>query len=364
MNFDQGEPATQVPATAISPLAWRQLWMVWALSAMARTRAMNTSFCSKCRAALLARLIEEFPNMKSHILKWKHGKTAPFLHAFDDNAPTQLDILIPEQQKRQMVGDFYIIPGGERFQEQQAEWEIAAQSPFVVLANHTFTHAGATSAAQLEPELARCSDAIRALTPAQKWPRILGFGRPGGVPWTISDEENDRLLNQFHLAQRPRFRNPHKPEKSTAQTTTELLAIVDEALRDGEVGQIGFHGVGGDWLLTPLECFHALLDKLEAHREEIWFTDAASWHKYQTERDAAKLKILQEDEQQIRLQLCCETDSIFYDLPLSVEIEVPQNWTKCVVRQGASEFGGVAQKGTLRLEMSPVPGEFVLTPAI
>ncbi len=65
------------------------------------------------------------------------------------------------------------------------------------------------------------------------------------------------------------------------------MAIVDGALTGDEMAQIGFHGVGGDWHSTPTECFLALLDKLEAHRDELWITDPVSLHQYAAQRNAA-----------------------------------------------------------------------------
>ncbi len=298
--------------------------------------------------------------MKTQILKWKDGKKAPFLLAFDDSAPTHLDIVVPELFKREMVGTFYIIAGGEPFQNRRAQWENVAQTPWVTLANHTFTHNGAASAAELEAELERANAAIRESTPHLPWPRLLSFGRPGGVPWTVSEAEVDELLTRFRLAARPPFRNPHQIEKSWLQTTRELLCVVDEALKAGQIRQIGFHGVGGDWLSTPLPCFLALLDELDARRAELWFTDAASAHKYQFERDAAQLEVAASSSQAISLQLRCGTDSTLYDLPLSLAIEVPENWVKCEVEQGSEKALVETKNGVLRYEAAPVSGEIAL----
>jgi hypothetical protein len=47
------------------------------------------------------------------------------------------------------------------------------------------------------------------------------------------------------------------------------------------MGHADFHGgVGADWLVTPVEWFTALLDKLEASRDVVWVTDTVSWHQY------------------------------------------------------------------------------------
>ena len=214
-------------------------------------------------------------------MKW-NGKKAAVLLAFDDNAPSHLDFVVPELVRRRMVGTFYIIPGAERYAEQSARWKEAAQSPFVEVANHTFTHRGATSIEELERELEQSNEVLYALNPERAAPRTLAFGRPGGVPWMVAEEEVNAALQKFHLVRRPRFFSPAKPDKSPGQISSEMIAIVDDVLARGEMTQIGFHGVGGDWHSTPAECFLALLDKLEAHRDELWICDPVALHQHST----------------------------------------------------------------------------------
>src|SRR4051794_31504123 len=71
------------------------------------------------------------------VLKWKDGKQAAFYLAFDDACPTDLTVVIPELIKRKMVGTFYIIGGSGNFKD-KPKWKEFVQSPYVVLANHTF----------------------------------------------------------------------------------------------------------------------------------------------------------------------------------------------------------------------------------
>jgi peptidoglycan/xylan/chitin deacetylase (PgdA/CDA1 family) len=206
----------------------------------------------------------------------RNNNKASILLAFDDNVPTHLDIVIPELERRQMPGTFYINAGTGHFQERREAWEQAAQSPFVAIANHTFSHRGVTGAAQLEEELEQNNKVLYALNPDLPAPRPLAFGRPGGVPWTVSEDEELLALNKFYLVRRPRFYSPAMPQKTPDEITVELIALVDDALATGNTVQIGFHGVGGDWHSTPAACFLALLDKLDLHRDELWITDPVS----------------------------------------------------------------------------------------
>ncbi len=218
--------------------------------------------------------------------KWKDGKKAVFMLAFDDGCPSQLKNVIPELEKRKIAGTFYLYPAAGQYLAQKEKWAEAVKSPYIVVANHTFTHKGVKNAAELDVELAKCNEALYALYPDRPTPRGLAFGTPGGVPWEVTKEEFDTALAKHHLVDRPPFQGSPMNYKSA----DELVAAVDKALAAGGVGHADFHGVGGDWLVTPVEWFTALLDKLEKHREEIWITDPVSLHEFMEEQEKATVK--------------------------------------------------------------------------
>ncbi len=143
------------------------------------------------------------------------------------------------------------------------------------------------------------------------------------------------------------------------RTTAEEL---DKALAKGEMGYLVFHGVGGDWLVTPMEWFTALLDKLEQHRDELWITDCASWKKYTSERDAAEVKVVESGKNRIRLALNSKTDPTLYDEPLTLTTKVPANWKNCTVAQGQTKASVPVHDGAVQYSASPALGEIVLQP--
>ena len=286
----------------------------------------------------------------TRVLKWKDGKKAVFLLAFDDSCQSHVRQAIPELRKRGMVGTFYINPGKGPFQNERNAWEKELpKDPAVVYGNHTFSHVGATNAAQLDVELARCSAVIQTCYSERKKPYLLSFGRPGGVPWTVSDEEKKAALAKYHLIERPSFFG----YPFHVKTAEEVCTLVDTALAKGEVGHLDSHGVGGDWLVTPLGVFTALLDKLEACRSEVWVTDHITCHTYQTERDSANVQVLQAGDGPLRLRLTCEADPVFYAAPLTLETRVPSEWTRCRVVQGKSSADLPVTGGIVRYEAVP-----------
>jgi peptidoglycan/xylan/chitin deacetylase (PgdA/CDA1 family) len=298
------------------------------------------------------------PDSGTQILKWKDGKKAVFLLAFDDGCPSQLQHVVPELEKRKITGTFYLVTGNSLYANLKPKWEAAAKSPYVVVANHTFTHRGVTTPEELEPELAKCNEVIYKLHPDRKQPRLLGFGKPGGVPWIVSKEEQDSALAKHHLVDRPSFHGPPIHYKSAA----EVVGAVDAALAKGEMGHLDFHGVGGDWLVTPLDWFSALLDKLEASRDQLWITDVVSWHQYVTERKGATVKVIQNDKSGIRLELTSTADPVLYNLPLTLVTKVSPEWTGCVVEQGNTKASVPAHDGAVQYDAIPGAGEIRIKP--
>ncbi|MDZ4402017.1 polysaccharide deacetylase family protein [Prosthecobacter sp.] len=293
---------------------------------------------------------------ETQVLKWKDGKKAAFMLAFDDSAPSQLKNVVPELERRKIIGNFYLVTGNSLYAALKRRWEDAAKSPYVAVANHTFTHKGVNNAAELDPELAKCNEVLDKLKPERKQPHLLGFGKPGGVPWKVTAEEQKTALAKHHLCDRPPFFGPPIHYKSAAET----VAAVDAAIAKGEMGHLDFHGVGEDWLVTPVEWFTALLDKLEAVRDQVWITDVVSWHQYVIERESAAIKPLAAGPDSISLELTCTADPALYDLPLTLSTKVPADWKNCVVTQGANNSTVPVRNGAAQYDAQPGGGTITL----
>lgn len=294
------------------------------------------------------------------IMKWKDGKRAVFMLGFDDSCESHIRNAIPELKKRGMVGTFYINPGNGPYKNKQSAWEKDVPAAGMELANHTFKHNGALTVAEFEKELTLCNDVINKAYPDRKQPRLISYGPPG-VPkekWGITQAEMKPVLAKLNLIERPSFWGPPFHQKSKE----EVLKVVDQALAKGDMGYLDFHGVGGDWLVTPMDWFIPLLDKLDANRDLIWVTDPISWHKYLTERKAAEAKTLAADAKQIRVQLACTADPALYDLPLTLATRVPPEWKSCTVTQGAAKSTVPAVNGVVRYSALPGTAEIVLKP--
>lgn len=298
------------------------------------------------------------PVGNTEVLAWRDGKKAAFFLAFDDSCPSHVKNAIPELERRGLVGTFYINPGRGPFQGARDVWEKKLpKSPAVVYGNHTFAHTGATNTVHLDVELARCHEVIRACYPERKWPCLVSFGRPGGVPWTVTEAEKKAALAKYNLVERPPFFSfPFNVKDQAA-----VCALVDKAIAKGDAGHLDFHGVGGDWLSVPLDIFTALLDKLAACRDDVWVTDHITCHKYLTERAGAQARVVRADAASIRVALTSAADPALYDAPLTLETRVPDGWTACAVVQGNARTECAAADGKIRYDARPGSDEIVIT---
>ncbi len=292
----------------------------------------------------------------TQIYKWKDGKRACFMLAFDDSAPSQLKNVVPELDKRKIVGNFFLVTGNSLYANLKPKWEQATKSPYIVAQNHTFTHKGVNNVEELDQELAKCNEVLYALHPERKVPRLLGFGTPGGVPWKVTKEEFEQELAKHHLVNRPPFQG--SPMHYTSPEA--MIGVVDTALAKAEMGHMDMHGVGGDWLTTPMDWFLPFLDKLEKERDRLWITDTVSWHQYVKERQAAEIKVVENKADGIRLELTCGLDPAFYDLPLTLSTKVPSGWKTCTVTQGKTTAEVEVKDGAVKYDAVPGAGEISL----
>jgi hypothetical protein len=289
-------------------------------------------------------------------LKWKGGKRAAFYLAFDDACPTHLGNVIPELEKRKIVGTFYVIAGSAMFNG-NAKWEAAAKNPYVVFANHTFRHKDFPTLEAFEQEVVQTNKVILRLQPGSKPNRIIAFGKPGGEKYGITDAQIDEVLKRHDMVNRLPFYTPVIHVK----TVEDMHKWIDQGIKKGEIGHLDFHGVGGDWLVTPIDFFHAILDKLDASKEALWVSDTATIMKYAALRKASQVKVVENAPDKIRLSLTTTLDTARYDEPLTLATKVPAKWKQVTVSQGDAKSTIPVKDGVAVYDVLAGGAEIVLT---
>lgn len=267
------------------------------------------------------------------VAKWKGDTKACFLLAFDDGCPSQLQNAIPVLNKYRIPGTFYLFPEGGHFSWQKGKWAKAGESEYVFFGNHTIDHKGVRSPEAFEPSLRKCAEEIKAMTPNEKWPRLLSFAVPGGVPWKIAKEEVKEVLERNNHVERPEYHGP----PFFCGKVEEALQLIDTTIAKGGIEHLDFHGVGGDWLAVPTDYLEAVCKKLDASRKDIWTASAEQYAKYAAARNAAKIETIVSSETCIAFQVSIPgLDAGIYDLPLTVVVPA-EGWKTAKVTVGKAK---------------------------
>lgn len=297
---------------------------------------------------------------ETRVARWKDDRKGAFVLMFDDNCISHVQHAIPELQKRSMIGTFYVNPGSPHWAQFAADWQGPIAAAGMEYGNHTFTHAGAADFADADKQFGQCNEAILKIISGGKR-RLLSYGRPG-VPqgkWNISDAEEATLLEKYDLVKRPPFSGhggliDHK----TAQT---MVQLADKAIANGTMEYLIFHGVGGDWISIPLPVFTELLDQLQTRRDRLWITGHATAVKYATERDSARVQVMEQAPSRLTLSLTTAADPALYDEPLTLVTKVPSDWKSCRVTQGAAQKIDPVHDGEVVYDAAPGTIPIVLT---
>ncbi|MDA3800055.1 MAG: polysaccharide deacetylase family protein [Kiritimatiellae bacterium] len=294
------------------------------------------------------------------VAKWKDDKACAFILMFDDSLNSHVKNVLPELQKRGFTGSFYTTPGGSQYNSNRQSWETKIPEAGFELANHTFTHKGGTSKAEVVEEITSSNEVIHKNTPNLPWPRLVSFCKPGGLKkekWPIAKDELNTLLEQNNLIIRPSFSG--RGAQIAFKTGDQMLAHVDKAVNNGSMECIIFHGVGGEWISCPVNEFITLLDGLKERQDKVWVTQHMAAYKYATERDAASTKVVKNSSNQIALQLTSNVDPKLYDQSLTLKTAVPSTWKKGIVKQGDNVTEVDVQNGHVLYDA--LPGDEIIT---
>lgn len=299
----------------------------------------------------------------ARVAPWKDNRTGVFLLMFDDGWPGQVDVAVPELQKRGLTATFYMVPNKGEYKARLAKWTEAAKSSAVVYGNHTMTHGGVRDYEHSKTEIGECTRLIRdELQPVPGKPnRLISYARPGvgEGKWTLSADDEARILRETNTVSRPPFAG-HGAVYHW-KTLEQMTALADKAVAEKDMNYLILHGVeriGAKWQdMWPLkqDIFFPLLDYLKdkQDKKELWVTDHITWHQYKTERDAATVKTLKVVGNGIQLELKSSADPKLYDLPLTLIADVPAHWRECNITQGSAKFRAAVTGGKLVFDAVP-----------
>jgi len=251
------------------------------------------------------------------ITRWYDGRRAALSLRFDDSHPTHLNTVIPMLNEYGFAGTFMVNPGARDFQERSAEWTRIAQEGRHELANHTLHHRGAIGDDEMEIEVGDAAKAIRNMTSRAT---LMALNLGGGTYW-----QTTRSL-RFYLDKYCLF-DASAGSLGMDDTYGNRLAAFSAHLANhiarGLWCRIHFHSIGKG-LASSEETLRNALDLIKKHEPELWVAGMTAIYKYETERNASRLRLQQAKASSLVFEYVCETDSQVFEHPLTIAITSPQ----------------------------------------
>lgn len=293
------------------------------------------------------------------VAKWKNNAKGAFTIQFDDSLTSHADIAIPELNKRNLVGTFYIAPGNSwGYGARQSVWEQTGRAGVQELANHTMTHSGATDYADAEYEIGECAKIIWSLRPAGST-QILAFAWPGGTEgWNITSTQEQELLAKYYSI--PRDLKDYSSKDSITNNLQNLKNLVDSTINETGWKTMHMHGIDQGKLTTRKTDFLAFLDYVQSNVQSggIWSAGWVQAYMYEKERDTATVRMVSATDTRIEISLTSTMNATLYNQPLTLITDVPSSWSSVRVTQGATAKSYAAQNG--KLTYDAVPGNVII----
>jgi peptidoglycan/xylan/chitin deacetylase (PgdA/CDA1 family) len=218
---------------------------------------------------------------------WPGGHRAAIVLTYDDALRSQLDNAVPVLDANGFKGTFFL--SGTFKQEDVERWRAAAKEGHE-LGNHTVFHPCAKGSFDMPPQqnaesysvawMLKEIGAMNNMLVAIDGKNEHTFATPCGQH-VVGGEDYIPALRKSGLTRYVRaasdpgtgaldpFDVPSTFFPSTV-TATELIAYVEKVRATGGLGVMGFHGVGGDYLVVSAEAHKELVEYLKAHKNEIW----------------------------------------------------------------------------------------------
>lgn len=272
---------------------------------------------------ILATLLLGLPMMSTlaepTVTPFAGGKKAAFSLEFDDSMVSQIQNVLPLLAQYRFPATFYINPGRNDYNAEV--WEKQVPKAGHELADHTLHHADTVGAEEGASEIGSVAKIIQKIYGGA--PRLTVFGTPGGVKWEIPKDDFQRILTENNLIFPGRM-------DFFQDGQGDITRFPKLALEKGVWRQLGFHGVGGQWLSTSVENLTELLKFLNLHRNELWITPTGNAWKYLREREALTSLTATAKGKAIDVKWTFDESKLkpapLYDEPLTIKIPVPSTW--------------------------------------
>lgn len=307
-------------------------------------------------------IMDAAAGLRLGIARWYDGRKAALSIRFDDSHPTHLTRAVPILREYGFRGTFMVNPGaaepGSRrrsdFSERAAEWEALARRGNHELANHTAHHRGAKGDEEMETEIGDAARAIWAMTPGKS--KLMALNLGGGTFWETTRTLR-HYLDKYH--QFDASGNSTGMDDSYGDRVGNFRRMLEQHMERGLWLRVHYHYIG-EGLSSSEANFRSALDIAKAHRSTLWIAGMADIHKYQAERDTARLTLLDSGAAGLKFRIACQTDPELYDQPLTLEMTSTGalDATRLAIKDGGGKAvpvraGDGAGDAVLRFDVAP-----------
>lgn len=221
-----------------------------------------------------------------------NGKTCAVVLTYDDGLNVHLDKVIPELDRYDMKGTFYVHTDSESFKKRRDEWKLAAADGHE-LGNHTIFHPCAGKSKKREwvnpdhdldnysvtdiiSEITTASQALTAVDGKKSRTYAYTCGDTSVLDTSFVDD-----LKKIFPAARGVYRDQNskgsidlydiKAYSISGHSAEDMIGQVKEAIENESLLVFLFHGVGGEHDLNCDESIHQeLLTFINESKESIW----------------------------------------------------------------------------------------------
>lgn len=235
---------------------------------------------------------------------WPENFSGAVSLTFDDGAESQFKIAIPMMNARKFKGTFYLCPRQENYKEVLAPWKDVFASGHEI-GNHTLSHNCSRSFGtiptggledmtleDIEKDILEAERRLREVFPDHGpcsfcYPCYMdfvgeGLTRQSYVPVVAKHFIAARASGEYGFYNYPLTCTLHHLSAYPAEHTkgTELVGLVERAMKMRQWIIFAFHTIDGDRLGCPPLFFEELLDHLALNRERIWVAPVAEVASY------------------------------------------------------------------------------------
>ncbi len=287
------------------------------------------------------------------VTPFAHGMSCAFSLEFDDSITTQVKNVVPLLNHYKFPATFYINPGRAQYKEYRNIWEEVIPLAGHELADHTWNHGDTIGAEKASEEIGSVAKLIEKIV---GHPTLTVFGTPGGVKWEIPEDDFKRILTENHLIFPGR-------QDFYQDGNGDITRFPRRALDEKVWRQLGFHGVGGEWLSTSVENLTTLMKYLDKNRNNMWIAPTGTVWKYMREREAltgfapgprGKMMPLFDHTKLKPFEL--------YNVPLTVHVTVPAAWKKALVKVDGKPIPATLTNSVAEFDFSPQAKSIQISP--